>query len=370
MPGLIFKRVFSMLSILLGGGPDLTYLETVGNTPLVRLDRIIPSAVKANGARILAKMEMQNPGGSVKDRIALAMVKAAIADGTLASNGTIVEYTSGNTGIGLAMVGAAMGIKVVVVMPAKAINRERVMICRMYGAEVHLTDPAKGLKGLEAHAEMLAEANPGHVLTRQFLNPSNPKVHIESTGPEIWRAAGRQGVDFFVAGVGTGGTAAGVGTYLKRKRKSVKVIAVEPSESRSHLGAESGGHSITGIGAGVYTHFIPRVAQGRNESDPYEPRGVIDEFSHASSAEATEYAKKAAALEGMMVGPSSGAALKVAIDVASRAEAAGKTVVVLLASNAIRYSVHPMWDELRGEADAAFKRAAATEGLLKTVLKW
>lgn len=329
---------------------DVSYLDTVGHTPLVRLNRSLPEEVAAAGVRVLCKMEMQNPGGSVKDRIAKAMIEKAEADGQLKPGGTVVEYTSGNTGIGLAMVCAAKGYKCIIIMPQLPPFHERYTICRQFGADVHLTPPARGFPGLRAYAEELLAANPDYFCTNQFTNDANPEIHYNTTGPEIWEQAGEK-VDVFVGGVGTGGTIRGAGRFLKDKNPDLQVFAVEPTESRVHIGADHSPHSILGIGAGVPTHFLETLEPGAPLVQG--PRGHVTEFLHASSADAIEWAKRLCTMEGMMIGPSSGAAVKAAMDVARRPESAGKTIVVLLASHGIRYCAHPLWADVQAEAAQA-----------------
>mmetsp|Transcript_18412 Transcript_18412/g.46645 ORF Transcript_18412/g.46645 Transcript_18412/m.46645 type:complete len:355 (+) Transcript_18412:181-1245(+) len=324
-----------------------SYLETIGNTPLVRLERALPEEVRANGATILCKMEMQNPGGSIKDRIAKSMIETAEAEGKLKPGGTVVEYTSGNTGIGLAMVCAAKGYKCIIIMPQLPPFQERYTICRQFGAEVHLTAPAKGFPGLRAYTESLMAANPDYFLANQFYNQANPDIHYATTGPEIWEQTGGK-MDYFIAGVGTGGTVAGAGRFLTEKNPDIKVMAVEPTESRVHVGAQHAPHTILGIGPGVATHFLESLAPGAPLVEG--PRGHVSEFLHTNSSQAIEWAQRMAQMEGMMVGPSSGAVISAAMAVAARPESAGKTFVVMCASHGIRYTAHPLWAELKDEA--------------------
>jgi len=328
---------------------DTTYLDTIGNTPLVRIERCLPE--RAKGARLLLKLEMQNPGGSVKDRIAKSMIESAEKSGDLKKGMTVVEFTSGNTGIGLAMVCAAKGYKCLIIMPQLPSYRERVLICRQFGAEVHLTAPAAGFAGMKKYTEALMEENAGEYwLANQFYNEDNPAVHMDTTGPEIWKQSGGI-VDYFVTGVGTGGTAAGAGKFLTEKNPDCKVICVEPTESRVHVGEEHSPHTILGIGAGVPTHFLTQLDPGK----PYQegPRGYVSQFASCTSHEAILWATKLAKEEGIMVGPSSGATLKVAVDLASREEAAGNTIVVVCASHAIRYTDHPLWAAAKDEVAQA-----------------
>ena len=314
--------------------------------PLVKLDRLLPDAAKH--ATVLCKLEMQNPGGSVKDRIALNMIEQAEASGQLKPGMTVVEGTSGNTGIGIAMVCAAKGYKCIIIMPQVPAMLERVMIIRQFGGEVHLTAAGLGIRGVMKDYEKVLASNPSKYFgTDQFLNLANPDAHVKTTGPEIWKdTKGR--VDYFIHGIGTGGCIKGTGQYLKSKKPSVKVIAIEPEESRVHLGAPAKPHPIVGIGAGIVTHFLGLEGKALEAPAPIE--GVIDEWACASGDEAIAMAKQAAATEGIMGGPSAGAALKVACDVASRPEAAGKTIVVILASHGIRYTAHPLWSAVKQEA--------------------
>ncbi|KAL7434945.1 hypothetical protein ACHAXM_004358 [Skeletonema potamos] len=329
---------------------DMSIIDTIGKTPLVRVNRVLTAEAKANDVRILIKLEMQNPGGSVKDRIAKNMIEDAERTGTLKSGMTVVEYTSGNTGIGLAMICAAKGYKCIIVMPQLPPFEERYIVCRMFGADVHLTAPALGMPGLKQYTEDLVAKNEGYFLVNQFYNEANPNIHYTTTGPEIWEQSG-ENVDYFVTGVGTGGTAAGAGKYLTEKNPDLKVICVEPTESRVHLGAAHSPHTILGIGAGIPTHFLTELATGQ----PYAEgsRGHVSEFLSATSAESIEWATKLAKMEGIMVGPSSGATIKVAMDLAGRPEAKGKTIVVIAASHGIRYTAHPLWKEMKEEAKVA-----------------
>ena len=308
--------------------------DAIGMTPMVRLNRVVPPDCKAT---VLAKLEMQNPGGSVKDRIAKSMIEDAEARGEIApGRTTIVEATSGNTGIGLAMVCAAKGYKCIIVMPQLPPMMERYIICRKFGAEVHLTAGAVGATMIEncfEHMQNLLKAHPDYWSPLQFHNQSNPRVHVDTTGPEVWEQTDGR-VDYFVAGAGTGGTMAGAGKFLAQKNPAVVNVLVEPSESRVLAGAPSDKHSVVGIGAGVPLQFIEELAPGEPFAD--KPRGFISEFASASSSEAIEMASRLAAEEGLLVGPSTGAACKVACDLAARPEAAGKTIVVVFPSSGIR----------------------------------
>ena len=292
-------------------------LEKVGGTPLVE----ISSKLNKGGAKVLAKVEFFNPGGSVKDRIALAMVEAAEKDGTLKPGATIIEPTSGNTGVGLALVSAVRGYRLILTMP-ETMSIERRKLAAAYGAEIVLTPGADGMKGAIAKAEALRDATPGAVILQQFENPANPARHEATTGPEIWEATGGD-VAAFVAGVGTGGTLSGVGRFLKSKNGAVKVFAVEPDTSPVLSGGKAGPHKLQGIGAG----FIPKTLD----------TGVYDEVVTVAADAAGETARAAAAREGLLVGISSGAALWAALELSKRAEFAGKTIVVLLPDTGERY---------------------------------
>jgi len=333
---------------------DTNILDTIGRTPLVRVGRVLTEEAKANDARVLIKLEMQNPGGSIKDRIAKNMLEDAEKNGTLKPGMTVVEYTSGNTGIGIAMCCAAKGYKCIIVMPQLPPFEERYIICRMFGADVHLTAPAKGMPGLKDYTEELVAKNIGSFfLTNQFYNEANPRIHYETTGPEIWEQSGQK-VDYFVTGVGTGGTATGVGKYLVEKNPDCKVVCVEPTESRVHLGAAHSPHTILGIGAGIPTHFLTQLAPDQPFAEG--SRGHVSEFASATSAESIEWATKLANTEGIMVGPTSGATFKVAMDLAARPEAKGKTIVVIAASHGIRYTAHPLWKVVKEEAVKALPK--------------
>ncbi|RRD50940.1 cysteine synthase A [Arachnia propionica] len=287
----------------------------IGRTPLVRINR-----VAGDNATVLAKLEFYNPANSVKDRIGAAIIAAAEASGELRPGGTIVEGTSGNTGIALAMVGAAKGYKVVLAMP-ETMSVERRALLRAYGAELVLTPGPLGMKGAVAKAEEIA-AERGGILARQFANRANVEVHRRTTAEEIW-ADTEGAVDIVVAGVGTGGTVSGVGQVLKERKPEVRVIAVEPAESPLLSGGEPGPHKIQGLGA----NFVPEILD----------RGVIDEVITRSIDQALEFARAAATQEGLLVGISSGAALSAAVEVANRPENAGKTIVVVLPDFGERY---------------------------------
>ena len=288
-------------------------LEKVGGTPLVE----ISSKLNKGGAKVLAKVEFFNPGGSVKDRIALAMVEAAEKAGTLTPGATIIEPTSGNTGVGLALVSAVKGYHLILTMP-ETMSIERRKLAAAYGAEIVLTPGSAGMK----KANELRDATPGAVILQQFENPANPIKHEVTTGPEIWADTDGE-VAAFVAGVGTGGTLSGVGHYLKSKNPAVKVFAVEPDTSPVLSEGKAGPHKIQGIGAG----FVPKTLD----------TGVYDEVIKASAENAGKTARAAAAQEGLLVGISSGAALWAALELSKRPEFAGKTIVALLPDTGERY---------------------------------
>lgn len=299
--------------------------ELVGKTPLVELQNI---EKKLNlKARLLAKLEYFNPAGSVKDRVALSMINEAEKDGKLNKDTLIIEPTSGNTGIGLAAIAASKGYKITIVMP-ETMSVERRQLMKAYGANLVLSEGAKGMKGAIAVAEKLHEENPNSIIAGQFVNPANPKIHYNTTGPEIYSDT-EGNIDYFVAGVGTGGTITGVGKYLKEKSDSVKIVAVEPETSPVLSKGVAGAHKIQGIGAG----FVPDVLD----------RSIIDEIVTISNEDAFEYGRLPGKFEGFLVGISSGAALKAAIDIASKEENAGKTVVVLLPDTGDRYLSTPLY---------------------------
>ncbi|GAB3591726.1 cysteine synthase A [Angustibacter peucedani] len=302
---------------------DVTAL--IGNTPLVRLNRITDGA----GATVLAKLEFYNPANSVKDRIGVSIIDAAEASGELKPGGTIVEATSGNTGIALAMVGAARGYQVVLTMP-ETMSKERRALLRAFGAELVLTPGAEGMKGCVARAEAIAQER-GAVLARQFANEANPAIHRRTTAVEIWDDTDGA-VDVVVAGIGTGGTITGVGQVLKEKRPEVQIIAVEPEESPILNGGQPAPHKIQGIGA----NFVPEILD----------TSVYDEVIDVNADSAVEWARRAAAEEGLLVGLSSGAALKAAVDVAKRPENDGKTIVVIIPSFGERYLSTILYQDL------------------------
>lgn len=301
-------------------------LELIGNTPLVKISRYAKKAGVEN-ATILAKLEYFNPAGSVKDRVALSMVEEAEKAGILKPGATIIEPTSGNTGIGLASVAASKGYRAILTLP-DTMSVERRNLLAAYGAELVLTEGAKGMKGAIAKAEELKDSIPGAVILGQFDNPANPKVHKETTGPEIWDQTDGK-VDIFVAGVGTGGTITGVGEYLKSKNPNVKVVAVEPATSPVLSKGTAGAHKIQGIGAG----FVPSVLNTK----------IYDEILPIENEDAFTEGKAFAVSEGVLVGISSGATLKAASILAKRPENAGKTIVVLLPDSGDRYLSTPLF---------------------------
>ena len=299
--------------------------QLIGRTPLLELTHIEKKF--GLNARILAKLEYFNPGGSVKDRVALAMIDDAEAKGALKPGSVIIEPTSGNTGIGLASVAAARGYRIIIVMP-ETMSVERRQIMKAYGAELVLTEGAKGMKGAIAKADELAREIPDSFVPGQFVNPANPKAHFETTGPEIWDDTDGQ-VDWFVAGVGTGGTVTGVGQYLKSRNPAVRVAAVEPKSSAVLSTGVAGSHKIQGIGAG----FVPDVLDTR----------VYDEIIPVENDDAFRLGKEMGRSEGVLVGISSGAALWAAIELAKRPENAGKTIVALLPDTGDRYLSTPLF---------------------------
>lgn len=300
--------------------------ELIGHTPLLE----VVNYEEKNGitdATILVKLEYLNPAGSVKDRVALHMIETAEKEGKLKPGGTIIEPTSGNTGIGLAAVAAAKGYRAVLTLP-ETMSVERRKLLQAYGAELVLTEGAKGMKGAIARAEELQASTPGAVILGQFDNPANPAIHKATTGPEIWEDTDGK-VDIFVAGVGTGGTITGVGSYLKEKNPSVKIVAVEPESSPVLSGGQPGSHGIQGIGAG----FVPKVLD----------TAVYDEIIQVSNEDAYAAGKAIAVQEGVLVGISSGAALHAAAELARRPENKGKIIVALLPDSGDRYLSTPLF---------------------------
>ena len=298
--------------------------ELVGSTPLVRINRVTDGAP----ATVLAKVEAFEPAGSVKDRIALSIVRAAEDSGALRPGGTIIEATSGNTGVGLAMVGAALGYRVIITMP-ETMSKERRAIMRAFGAELVLTTEG-GVAGAVKRAEEIQAATPNSVLASQFSNPANPRIHRETTAREILEATGGA-VDAFVAGIGTGGTLTGVGAVLREKVPGVRIYGVEPAESPLLSEGRAAPHKIQGLGPNV----VPEILD----------QGIWDELLHVTSEDALTYARRAAAEEGLLVGISSGAALVAASKLASRPELEGKTIVTVLPDTGERYLSTPLYSE-------------------------
>jgi cysteine synthase A len=293
--------------------------ETIGDTPIVRLDRLAKE--RGSKAHLLAKLEFFNPIASVKDRIGVNMIEAAEAAGVIKPGATLIEPTSGNTGIALAFVAAARGYKLILVMP-ESMSIERRKMLALLGAQLELTPAPLGMKGAIARAEELKAATPGSIIPQQFKNPANPDIHRRTTAEEIWNDT-RGEVDWFVSGVGTGGTITGVGQVLKPRRPSLKVVAVEPEDSPVLSGGQPGPHKIQGIGAG----FVPDVLD----------KSIIDEVITVGNQTAFETARQLARVEGIPVGISSGAAVAAALEIGSRPEAAGKNIVIIIPSFAERY---------------------------------
>ena len=299
--------------------------QLIGKTPLLELTHI--EKEDALGAKVLAKLEYFNPAGSVKDRIARAMIDDAEEKGLLKPGSVIIEPTSGNTGIGLAAVAAARGYRIIIVMP-DTMSVERRQLMKAYGAELVLSEGAKGMKGAIAKADELAASIPGSFIPGQFVNPANPKAHFETTGPEIYADTDGK-VDIFVAGVGTGGTITGTGEYLKSKNPAIRVVAVEPKTSAVLSTGVAGSHKIQGIGAG----FVPKVLD----------TGVYDEIIPVANEDAFAVGKQIGKAEGVLVGISSGAALWAAIELAKRPDSEGKTIVVLMPDTGDRYLSTPLF---------------------------
>lgn len=302
--------------------------QLIGHTPLLKVENYMKEQ-KVEGVELLAKLEYLNPAGSVKDRVALAMVEDAEKKGILKPGATIIEPTSGNTGIGLASVAAVKGYRTILTLP-ETMSVERRNLLKAYGAELVLTDGAKGMNGAIAKAQELEQSIPGAVILGQFDNAANPAAHAASTGPEIWEDTDGK-VDIFVAGVGTGGTITGIGAYLKAKNPKIKIVAVEPVDSPVLSGGQPGSHKLQGIGAG----FVPSILNTQ----------VYDEIITVSTEEAYAAGRLIAQKEGILVGITSGAALHAATELARRAENAGKTIVALLPDSGDRYLSTPMFTE-------------------------
>ncbi len=301
--------------------------QIIGNTPILRLSHIEKEF--ALEAKILAKLECMNPAGSVKDRVAKAMLDDAESKGILNKDSTIIEPTSGNTGIGLASVAAACGYKLIIVMPEN-MSTERKQLMKAYGAQLVLTDGKKGMRGAIEKAEEIKDSTPNSFIAGQFTNPANPKAHTETTGPEIWNDTDGK-IDWFVAGVGTGGTVTGVGQYLKSKNPQIKIAVIEPEDSPVLSKGTAGAHKIQGIGAG----FIPDVLDTK----------IYDEIITVKNEDSFETGKLVGKKEGVLVGISSGAALWGAIQLAKRPENKGKTIVVLFPDTGTRYLSTPLFQE-------------------------
>ncbi len=301
--------------------------ELIGGTPLVRLNRLTEGA----GATVAAKLEFYNPASSVKDRIGVAIVDAAEQAGELRPGGTIVEGTSGNTGIALAMVGAARGYRVILTMP-DTMSTERRMMLRAFGAEIVFTPGAEGMKGAVEKAQEIVESTDNAILARQFENPANPRIHDETTGEEVWADTGGD-IDIFVAGIGTGGTLTGVGRNLKRRKPEVQVVGVEPADSAILTGGDPGPHKIQGLGA----NFVPEVLD----------REVYDEIIDAGFDDSVRVSRELATQEGILGGISAGANVWAALELAKRPENAGKLIVVVVPDFGERYFSTPLFDHIR-----------------------
>jgi cysteine synthase len=307
-------------------------IDTIGDTPLVCLPRLPADAGAQEGTQVLAKVEFTNPAGSVKDRLAAAIVEAAERSGELRPGGTIVEGTSGNTGIGLAFIGAAKGYHVILTMP-ETMSKERVVLARAYGAEIVLTPGSEGMRGAVAKAKEIVASTDNAILASQFANPANVAIHRATTGPEIIEAT-RGRVDWFVAGIGTGGTLTGAGQIIKAANPDAKVVGVEPSDSPILNGGKAGPHKIQGIGA----NFIPEVLDTE----------LYDEIIDVAFDDATATARRLADREGILAGISAGAATWAALQIAKRPEAAGKTIVVIIPDFGERYLSTSLYADLLG----------------------
>eukprot|EP00938_MAST-03A_sp_MAST-3A-sp1_P002656 g2656.t1 len=339
-------------------------LETIGETPLLKLnpERLGYKEVKAT---ILAKLEFFNPGGSVKDRIAVSMIDEAEKKGQIRPGiTTLVEATSGNTGIALAMVAASRGYRLVVTMPRVQAVMERYLLIRALGAEVRLSDPELKSQGFLDLAKRIAKETPNAYLLSQFTNESNPNAHYENTGPELWKQTNGS-IDAFVAGAGTGGTVAGVGKYLKSKKSSCQIVCVEPAESRVLQGSKHRVHALLGIGTGLQVPMIESLAPGQK----FEPgsRGVIDRFVSCSSSDGLDMCLKLGTTHGLLAGPTSGAAVRAALDYATSLPDQGRNrvIVALLASSSVRYLQHPLYETLRREAEVALASEENADEVMK-----